>query len=150
MPLTLPSAAARQQGNEGVLKDQVRQQFRMNMHEEDEEKVCEGWGVWGVGGDALPAQPRTLCSGPEVMAPSALWAAGCTGSCSGLEAHAPGDALTTAALLAPRRSSSRRKRERLCAQPLASLSPAAACAALPGHASSARSGSSRPAGSRGS
>jgi hypothetical protein len=28
-----------QQGNEEVLKDQVRQQFRMNMHEDDEEKV---------------------------------------------------------------------------------------------------------------
>lgn len=39
LPLTGPPCCCLQQGNEAALADQVRQQFRMNMHETDEGKV---------------------------------------------------------------------------------------------------------------
>ncbi|GBF90556.1 hypothetical protein Rsub_03127 [Raphidocelis subcapitata] len=39
--LFLAQYVGRRQGNERVLKDQVRQQFKANMHETDEAKILE-------------------------------------------------------------------------------------------------------------
>eukprot|EP00877_Chromochloris_zofingiensis_P007488 jgi/Chrzof1/2993/Cz12g07100.t1 len=39
--MMLASYLGRRQGNEQTLKDQVRQQFRMNMYEDDEAKILQ-------------------------------------------------------------------------------------------------------------
>jgi len=64
-----------QQGNEPALKDQVRQQFRMNMHEEDEVKVSSRRGSpWHARRRTLVLTPAqtSACQAPNAAPPPAL------------------------------------------------------------------------------